>query len=123
LPSDAERFECVVFGLNPGEQPANWTAYPGPTKETIDFDWLDVVGRSQSSKRWRKNVQFYSCGRPTLTSDFFFWSTSDTGKAFTKRFGYRFLKSPHFEFCRDVNLRMVDGVGARVVLAPGLSTS
>jgi hypothetical protein len=122
LPRQAEKFEYVVFGLNPGEQDKNWEEYKGPTKETIEFDWLDTLPqRTSSSKRWRKSVAYFCGERPAVTNDFFFWSTRNTGKLFEQRFGYRFLESPHFDFCRHLNLRMVDGLVLKAIVAPGLT--
>lgn len=122
LPPDATSFEYVVLGLNPGEQKRNWEEFPEPTKETIDFDWQDEIPtRSLSSIRWRRLCAELCGDRPLLMNDFFFWSTGTTGPEFERRFGHRFLDSPHFAFCRNLNLRLVDALQSlRAVVAPGL---
>lgn len=114
-------FEAMVIGLNPGEQENNWDIHPGPTEETIEYDWLDQIGaRTPQSNRWRKSAEFFCGSRQIIFTDFFFWSTNNSGAAFSERFGCRFQDSPHLDFCRDINLRLASLVAPKIVVVPGI---
>ena len=109
------------MGLNPGEQASNWEAHPGPTEETVDYDWLDEAPRTGPSKRWRTKVEYFCQTTDVLQSDLFFWSTNNIGQAFFDRFGTTFQTSSHLEFCKEINLKLVALVQPRGVVAPGIS--
>jgi hypothetical protein len=123
LRPDGVEFDYLVVGLNPGEQDSNWTAFPRTTEETIDFNWLESLpgGPTRQAKAWRKKVAQFCGTDQVLQSDFFFWSTNNVGKAFTERFGTPFHKSKHLEFCRDINLKLVELTKPKAVVCPGIS--
>lgn len=121
LNKGADTFEYLVMGLNPGEQDGNWLAHSGPTEETVDYDWLDCIPRTDSSKRWRTKVEYFCGTTNVLQSDLFFWSTNNIGSAFVDRFGTAFRKSPHLQFCCEINLKLVDLTQPKAVVAPGIT--
>lgn len=119
-----DRFDILVMGVNPGEQPSNWDRHVGPTEETWDYDWLEAIGgRTGPSKRWRKHLQTFCGDRRAIMSEFFFWSSKDAGAGFRNSFGTSVTQSPHLAFCQVMNFHLIEIVKPKAVVCPGLSNS
>ena len=55
--------------------------------------------------------------RRTTHCELFFWCSKDTGGAFKERYGYPFNSNPHWDFCCDINRRLIERVKPIAVLA------
>lgn len=118
----SQRFDVLVMGVNPGEQPSNWALHCGPTEETLEYDWLAALNqRTGPAKRWRTHLQTFCGDRRALMSEFFFWSSKNAGADFVARFGTSLRRSPHLEFCCTKNIELINVVRPQAVICPGLS--
>lgn len=115
--------EYLVIGVNPGEVESDWEKWPSPTEETSLFDFHLASGsRGSGSTRWRNLVEQFCGTDRALMSEFFLWSSPDTGKAFQQRFGVPIERSPHLGFCLQANLELICTYMVKAVLAPGLKS-
>jgi hypothetical protein len=123
LPLDRDRAgrpEYVILGINPGETERDRRAVPGPTEETWNHDFHEKakLGRSQGSKNWLKNADFFSGGKPLVLGELFFWSSSD-GVEFKERFG-PLWRSPHLPFCIAMTKLLIEEYQPKAVIFAGL---
>lgn len=108
----------VVMGINPGETQHDWRLSPTPTEETSRYDFHKREREGGSVPRWVREAHFYLDGAPYVQSEIFFWSSLDQ-KEFALRYG-RLDRSPHLEFCRDLNVELIDAYDPIAVVIPGL---
>jgi len=121
--SSPDRCDFLVIGLNPGESSEDWRNCPHRTEETSQYDFHEEYGASTGSKRWKSEVERYCGSLSGRETQFFFWSSKDTGKAFKNVFGTEFDRSPHLEFCRDLNEELIKRLQPKFIVAPGVSKS
>src|SRR5271154_5188978 len=96
----------MVMGPNPGEQAKNWELTNGrPSEESSEFNFFDGTGLSVPARKWRGNAKFFCGTDSVLLAEYFFWS-SQTMAQFKERFG-QFEKSPHLEFCAELNKSLI----------------
>ena len=121
--------EVIIVGINPGETSTDWI-YEGdlPTEESSEFDFHEKIGRGSSSKRWIRLCEKYSKTKNIVLTEFFFWSSPQVGEdekkeKFSERFGYRFEDCPHFEFCRDRNIELINLLKPKIIICPGVGCS
>lgn len=123
ISADAERYRFAVLGVNPGEQTGDWEAWPDATEETSLFDFREELGqRPRASRRWRQLVEFFCGTDEVVMSEFFLWSTKDTGQAFVEKFGHPLGRSPHLAFCVEMNRQLIERHKVQAVIAPGLKS-
>lgn len=121
--TDVSRYRFAVLGVNPGEQAGDWAAWSEPTEETSLFDFREQLGqRPPASRRWRQLVEYFCGTDAVVMSEFFLWSTKDTGDAFLAKFGHRIEQSPHLAFCVEMNRELIEAYGVSAVVAPGLKS-
>ena len=111
------------FGLNPGEGDKDWEIFNGNTEETRDFDFQREYGRSAGSiKRMRQLMQFLGPDvfRQTSHCELFFWCSKDAGTHFKKKYGWTFERNPHWEFCCEINRKLIERVQPKAVFAESL---
>lgn len=117
-PQDGEpRF--VVMGINPGETPSDWEKSRTPTEETSEYDFHVEVGSGRSAIRWSKAAAFYLDDADYVQAELFFWSSADSGKAFSDRFG-SLRRSRHLPFCTVLNEQLIQHYQPRAVVFPGI---
>lgn len=112
--------DIIWFGVNPGQDEEDWRRRPARSEETRDHDFQAECGRSKASaERMEKLRQFLGAGvfRRTTHCELFFWCSKDTGPAFRERYGFSFEANPHWNFCCDINRRLVARVKPIAVLA------
>jgi hypothetical protein len=117
---------CLLMGINPGETEEDRTVFPGPTEESSEYDFhTEILRRSgrmnRGRERWAAQATFFTDGRTARQSEFFFWSSPNSGQGFRERFGTSFGSSPHLRFCAEINLDLIKRVKPTVVLAPGVN--
>ena len=118
--SNLDRPDFIWFGVNPGRDEEDWRRFPCNTEETRDRDFQAEIGRSKASKkRMRKLQQFLGADvfQRTTHCELFFWCSTDTGSAFKERYGYPFGSNPHWDFCCDINRRLIERAKPVAVLA------
>ena len=117
--------EVVWLGVNPGSDAEDWERHGVNTEETREYDFQVEHGRSKgSSSRMRKLRQFLGTDmfRRTTHSQLFFWCSKDTTRAFEERFEYRFRDNPHWDFCCEVNLALIERIEPKAVMAESRPT-
>jgi len=124
---DNEPAEVVIIGLNPGETDKDFDYLANlPTEESSEFDFHKEIGRGSSSKRWYQLCKQYAQTDKIVLTEFFFWSSpqvgedKDKGVKFSERFGYEFKDCPHFNFCRDKNIDLIEAHNPKLILCPGV---
>ena len=121
----SEEIEFVVMGMNPGETKQDWKEHPGNLhEETCRHDFRGVKKLGTNSENWHDNVSYFCGTSDVFLTEAFFWSSANTGKAFEEKFGATVkcpCIRPHFNFCRDQNLQLIEELNPRVVIAPGLT--
>ena len=123
-----EGADAVIIGLNPGESISDWSYTENlPTEESSDFDWKDKAGKGRSATKWLGLCEEYIGTSKVILSEFFYWSSkqigNDTikGETFKERFGYNFKGCPHFNFCKEHNIDLINFHQPRIIIAPGTS--
>lgn len=112
--------DYIWFGVNPGSDDEDWTQHGENTEETRDYDFQLERGRSEAStKRMKKIRKFLGPDRfgRTTHCELFFWCSKNTGRAFDERFGYSFATNPHWDFCCQINRKLIKRVQPKAVLA------
>ena len=115
----------IVIGLNPGETGC-YQICEGPTEESSLKDFfIDAgLGKTRSATRWSDCAEYFlGTNGNIIATNFFFWSSRNSTSEFTKKFSYQYIKNPHFDFCRDMNIRLFDYYKPNVIVAPGISMS
>lgn len=115
--------DFVVVGRLPGESDEDWKLATGPTEESSDYDFHEGFGASKGSRDWKNLVNFFCGSNAGAVTQMFFWSCSNTHEAFVSRFGVKYIKSPHLDFCRDLNIQLIKRLKPRFVVVPGLENS
>ncbi|MBI1405248.1 MAG: hypothetical protein GC145_03875 [Caulobacter sp.] len=118
-PDGLPRF--VVMGINPGETKRDWDLSPTPTEETSRFDFHRRAEPSGSALRWARLAGDYLDHADYVLAEVFFWSSPDL-RVFGERFG-PLAKSPHLDFCRDMNRDLIEVYQPEAVVAPGLGSA
>ena len=96
---------------HPSEGDDDWNLCPHNTEETRDYNFQLEYGPSVGSQRRLKKLRWFlgdEMFRRTTLTMLFFWSVNDIRTAFTERFGYAFNKHPHWNFCSETNLALID---------------
>jgi hypothetical protein len=95
--------EILIMGINPGEAPEDWVNHPDISEEThlYDFHEHSLNGRSNGSIKWRNFSKFFSCEKPVVFSELFFWSSRSL-QELNNRYG-DWLNSDHINFCKNKN--------------------
>lgn len=119
LEKGSKTADFVVMGINPGETLFDWNASPKRTQETSDFDFYDTEGRSRSSNRWAKRAKEILQTNSVVLTELFFWSSKNSDE-FSVRYG-DLRTSPHIEFCRDLNLKLLQHYQPKAIIFTGLS--
>ena len=130
LSKDFKYSDAIVIGLNPGESPRDWDYGKNlPTEESHEFDFHDEFGKGRSSVRWSKYCKDYLNTDKVTLSEFFFWSSAQVGEdplkgeTFSERFGYKFKNCPHFNFCKEQNIDLINFHNPKVIIATGTTYS
>ena len=121
--SNLARPDFIWFGVNPGTDEEDWRQLPSNTEETRDLDFQTEFGRSAASaRRMVKLWRFLGADvfRRTTHCELFFWCSRNTGRAFKERYGYPFNSNPHWDFCCDINRRLIERVKPIAVLAESI---
>ena len=110
----------VWLSVHPGDGEDDWTLCPRNTEETRVYNFQYEYGPSVGSQRRLKKLRWFLgdemfC-RTTLTM-LYFWSVRDVGPSFTSKFGYTFNKQPHWDFCNELNLALIDRIQPKAVFA------
>ena len=112
--------DYIWFGVNPGTDTEDWQRFGSNSEETRDFDFQAEHGRSKASTT-RINALRVFLGdevfHRTTHCELFFWCSSNTGKAFKKRYGYTFEDNPHWDFCCEINRKLIERVRPKAVMA------
>jgi hypothetical protein len=108
--------DYFVMGLNPGETDQDRQLRSGKGH----FNPYDKPPFSRSSKAWQTRSKNLLGTEDLLYGDFFFWSSSDTGRSFVDRFGTSLEKSPHLSFCTSMIGQLVDFYKPKALIIPGL---
>lgn len=116
--------KIAVIGMNPGEVKADWRDFPTdtPLEESSAKDFRLEQKRPANSTRWLNNIGYYFDEMPTTTTEFFLWSTPNTGTAFVTRFGHQFGDSPHLDFCAKSNIGLLETHNINLIVCPGLDS-
>ena len=127
---DNEPAEVVIIGLNPGETDKDFDYLANlPTEESSEFDFHEEHGRGRSSKNWLTLCKKFSQTNKIVLTEFFFWSSPQVGEdkergiPFSERFGYKFEDCPHFEFCKEKNIELVEFHKPSLIMCPGVGYS
>ncbi|MCY4093567.1 MAG: hypothetical protein OXG05_00420 [Gammaproteobacteria bacterium] len=118
--SYAGRTEYVWLSVHPGDGEDDWELCPCNTEETRLYNFQYEYGPSIGSQRRVKKLRWFLgdemfC-RTTLTM-LFFWSVKDIGSSFTSKFGYTLNKHPHWDFCTELNLALINRLQPKAVFA------
>jgi hypothetical protein len=126
LPDNSGKPELAVIGMNPGLSAAEAsldtdTNYQRCHEESSRHDFRH--GKlPHNTKRWFSNIREY-CGTSNVTTtEFFFWSSKNTGNDFARQFGCKFAKSKHLPFCRDMNQMLIESYPIKLLVSPGLGS-
>ena len=122
--------DVIIIGLNPGETEKDFE-YRGslPTEESSEFDFHEEHGRGRSSKNWLTLCKKFSQTNKIVLTEFFFWSSPQVGEdkergiPFSERFGYKFEDCPHFEFCKEKNIELLEFHKPSLIMCPGVGYS
>ena len=116
-----EKSTYVVLGINPGEI-ASDHRFEGPTEESSEFDFHSTLD-GRDDIRWTRALRrILPVGR-VLQSQLFFWSSNDADEL-QARLGQKLERAKaHLEFCRDMNLKMIDVRSPDAVILAGMSKS
>ena len=115
----------IIIGLNPGESGC-YKICDGPTEESSlkDFFVESGLGKTRSSRMWSKHAEYFlGTNGNIIATNFFFWSSRNSKSDFTKKFSYKYHENPHFDFCKDMNIRLFDHYKPKLIVAPGISMS
>ena len=117
----AHQVDAVCIGINPGESPRE--KHPGKTRqETSLFDYHGEI-LSRGAINWRTKAKRFAGTDSVVLTEFFFWSSPNSGSAFTARFGTPIRRSPHLAFCAAMNERLIKVRAPKVVIVAGLQTT
>lgn len=117
--------EFVWLGLNPGSDDEDWERHGVNTEETRQYNYQVEFGRSTASAtRMRRLYNFLGAEMFSRTthSQLFFWCSRDTNEAFKERFGYRFRDNPHWTFCCETNVALIERIRPKAVMAESRPT-
>ncbi|MCY4128241.1 MAG: hypothetical protein OXG15_03235 [Gammaproteobacteria bacterium] len=98
----------------------DWNLCHHNTEETRDYEFQLEYGPSIASQRRLKKLRWFlgdELFRRTSLTMLFFWSVNNIRTSFTSRFGYRFTQHPHWDFCSEMNLALIDRIRPRAVFA------
>ena len=130
IKKNTEGVDVIIIGVNPGETKDDWAyGHDLPTEESSEFDFHEACGRSRSSVTWSMRAQEYLKTTNVVLAEFFFWSAPQSGEdskkgiLFSERYGYRFKRCPHFDFCRAKNIDLINYYNPKLIVAPGVAYS
>lgn len=112
-----ERAQYVVMGVNPGETRDDLAVAPGPQEESSLHDYRAGVD-SRSRQRWFDTCIKVVGSDQIALSELFFWSSPNV-PALVERIG-PLKSSPHGDFCRRLNERLIAFHQPKAIVLPGL---
>ncbi|MCB6182577.1 hypothetical protein LIN78_03305 [Leeia sp. TBRC 13508] len=114
----------IWIGLNPGDDNSDWeTTDQKNDEETRDRNFQEVYGRSRGSKTRMTKMRHFlgqEVFDQTTHTELFFWCSRNLQNDFEKRYGTQFSKSPHLEFCIEVNKELVNRIEPRAIFFESL---
>jgi hypothetical protein len=119
----SEPTEYLLLGASPGRDDLDWAKTDGSRdEETRDRDFQAIYGRSKGSQQRLDKIQAFFGGltfRQMSQSQSFFWCSSNTGKGFEERYGYKFKGNPHELFCAQINMALIARLKPKAVFVEG----
>jgi len=124
IQKDDRPADIVVIGLNPGGDPKEdyrklLNGHPFPTEESSEYDWMESdQGEVRETGRWSRSLMAITGPRKVVLTESFFWNSTKTDKRFFEdRYGYSFRNNPHWGFCTQKNLQLIDIHDPKLILA------
>lgn len=124
---DISTTDAIIIGLNPGETESDFSFNENlPTEESSEFDFHKFTGKGKSATRWENACIDYLGTKNIFLTEFFFWSSNQAGEdkskeTFSDKFGYKFIDCPHFNFCKKLNIEMIEYHNPKIIIATGIS--
>lgn len=120
----AKDVRYVIMGLNPGVG-KEWKDYDKNThscrEATSESDYY-LSYKPREETNWFKRIQRLLPNEAGFTqTERFFWSSTGGIKNFKSNFNTRLSKSPHLEFCKDINNSLIEIYRPQAVICTGLA--